>query len=150
MGIESVYDQSIKTFKTGHYLGMTLDDAREEGGSVFRKFKKVDKNNNEKISFEEIIEQRDLKSKRRRNCGLILMGMGAYDCVANLLAKSKPTGNKYVALFDTVLTAGLGMYLVHKANKIDDETHRMSVKYYERYVNNENENAENKNIESVA
>ena len=62
MSIEPVQNKDILAYKSDCYVGMTAEEAKESGRSIFRDFKKID-NGDGVISYDEIVEQRDKKSK---------------------------------------------------------------------------------------
>ena len=150
MSIEPVQNKDILAYKSDCYVGMTAEEAKESGRSIFRDFKKID-NGDGVISYDEIVEQRDKKSKRNRIWGNISMGVGAYYCLNGLILENvnadildnvvksmKDSSGKVLSASNvkgrnlawTLLFAGFGVYKAIKAHRIDKETQEQTKSYY--------------------
>ena len=153
MGMEIVQDYGITTYKGKHFLGKQAEEAKSEGHSVFKDFKKIDSDNDNIISFDEITEQRDKTSRKKRIWGNIFMGIGAYYCingiklqkyssevlemateaVSDVLDKKlTPSMVKRDNLINALLFAAIGIIKVVRANKIDKDTQEQANKYYKK------------------
>ena len=151
MSIESVQNNEIKAFKSECYVGMTTDDAKEAGRSIFREFKRINTDGNNELSIEEIAAQRDRAATKKRRWGNVFLAMGAYYCynglrlesmskekaefgaeLASKLLNTKITASsaKRNNLVYTLLFAGIGLAKYIKSKNIDQETFEYNVAYH--------------------
>ena len=151
MGIDSVQDYNIMTYGEKHYLGKKAEEAKAEGRSIFRDFKKVDKNKDELISFDEIVVQRENASRKKRRCGNVFLALSAYYSIngiqmsrqskelqeigcslaSDLLGtKITPKSSKRMNLITTLFFLAIGTAKYFKSKKIDKETQEYANSYY--------------------
>ena len=153
MGINAIKNQEMLAYKSDCYVGMTAEEAKVSGRSVFRDFKKINTDSDDVISFDEIIAQRDKKSNKKRNWGNVSMALGAYysingiilekvnpkalDSALEMLSKGSkevitPTQVKGRNLAWVLLFAGIGIIKYLKSKKIDKETQEYANSYYKQ------------------
>ena len=153
MSIESVQNKDMLAYKGNCCVGMTLQEAKESGGSVFCEFKKINTDGDEIISFNEIVAQRNKCSTKKRRWGNLFLGIGAYYCyngikierqpkklqefgaeLASRLYKTNLTPQKIkrMNLWNVAFFVGIGLIKYIKSKNIDKETQEYTKSYYKQ------------------
>lgn len=157
MGIEAIQNKDMLAYKSECYVGMTVDDAKEMGRSVFHEFKKINTDNDNILSFDEIVAQRDKASTKKRRWGNLALGLSAYYCyngiklerqpkelqelaseiASNLLNKKiTPKSTKIMNLLNTLFFLGIGATKYLKSKNTDKETQEYANAYYKQIADN--------------
>lgn len=156
MGIEAIQNKDMLAYKSDCYVGMTAEEAKEAGRSIFRDFKKLD-DGDKTLSFDEIVEQRNKIATKKRRWGNFFMAIGAYYCyngikierqskelqelgaeiASNLFNKKiTPQSTKLMNLWNVIFFAGIGIAKCVKSKKIDKETQEYAKQYYQQIEDN--------------
>ena len=153
MAIESVQNKDMLAYKGNCYVGMTLLEAKEAGGSVFREFKKINTDGDETLSFDEIVAQRNKCSTKKRRWGNLFLGIGAYYCYNGIKIERQPKelqefGAEFASklykmnltpqkikrmnLCNAAFFVGIGLVKYIKWKSIDKETQEYTKSYYKQ------------------
>lgn len=153
MGIEAIQNKDMLAYKSECYVGMTAEEAKEAGRSIFREFEKINTDGNNELSIEEIVAHRDKVATKKRRWGNTFLAIGAYYCYNGLKLESM---SKEVAeygaeiaskILNTKVTAasakknnliyaltlvGIGVAKCIKSKKIDEKTFEYNVDYHKQ------------------
>ncbi|MCQ2753699.1 MAG: hypothetical protein MJ231_01480 [bacterium] len=78
----------IKTTDGKFYVGMTQEEAKEQGRSIFKEFIKIDNDERDGIlSYDEIMNYRNKKIKKKRNGAFAFGGVALYQVIDGLRAE---------------------------------------------------------------
>ena len=156
MGIDAIKNQNILAYESDCYVGMTAEEAKESGQSIFQDFKKID-DGDKTLSFDEIVEQRDKMATKKRRWGNLCLGLGGYYCLNGILLENQPkelqeigseiaskalktkitpNSTKLMNLLNVLVFTGIGIAKYVKSRKIDKETQEYANQYYQQVADN--------------
>ena len=139
MTVNCIDSAMIKSISGKCYAGQTYDDAKAEGGSIFREFKRLNKDNDSVLSSDEIMKNRNKRAAVWKTISTIFIAIALYRCACGILANSSKAimegcmkqldttaGGVCFTLFTNALIhGGVGLFAKHKANKINNESANM-------------------------
>ena len=150
MGVDAVKFENMTTTTGKCYVGMTRDDAKATGKSVFREFKRINKDGDDILSFDEIANQRNKKSSRKNIITNICFGIATFDIVGGLIGSlsmeylqrtNTPLSTEFITtisknhrekLLEIAILIGIGLLNSIRKNKINDSTDKMAQVYYQK------------------